>query len=104
MGSAFRLPVIENIDLEDAVEWALNKGVQVVATNPDSGRDHTSTNWTLPTLVLFGSEAHGLTEDEIGLAGESVRIPLASGVESLNIAVSAGIIFFEAQRQNNQHS
>ena len=50
-------------------------------------------------MLVFGSEAHGLSVGDRELLDETIRIPMASDVESLNLAVSAGIILFEARRQ-----
>jgi len=50
-------------------------------------------------LLIFGSEAHGLTQEQIAAVDESITID-ESGVESLNLAVSAGVVLFEARRQN----
>ncbi len=51
-------------------------------------------------MLIFGSEAHGLSSLELGKIDQQIRIPMENGVESLNLAVSAGILLFEAMRQN----
>ncbi|MFZ1699615.1 MAG: RNA methyltransferase [Pyrinomonadaceae bacterium] len=99
MGSTFRLPIWENVSFEEATDWAKRSGMQVVATEPSIGTIYTEIDWKIPSLIVFGSEAHGLTPSEISAAGETITIQLADGVESLNLAVSAGIILFEARRQ-----
>ena len=53
-----------------------------------------------PSVVVFGSEANGLSADELDLIGEKMLIPMENNVESLNLAVSNGIVLFEALRQN----
>ena len=50
-------------------------------------------------MLILGSEAHGLDAQALGAADEVVRIPMKNEVESLNLAVAAGIILFEAVRQ-----
>jgi tRNA G18 (ribose-2'-O)-methylase SpoU len=50
---------------------------------------------------VFGSEADGLTQDELNEIEESINIPMDNNVESLNLAVSCGIILFEAKRQRS---
>lgn len=99
MGSAFRIGIEQGITLSKAVEWARSRGIRVVGTDPDNGIDHTANDWSSPTLVIFGSEAHGLTSEELGMCDASVRISIANGVESLNLAASAAVILFEARRQ-----
>lgn len=100
MGSAFRMGIEQGISMAKAVEWARSRGIRVVATDPENGVDHTANDWTVPTLVIFGSEAHGLAEEEIALCDASIRISIADGVESLNLAASAAVILFEARRQS----
>jgi tRNA G18 (ribose-2'-O)-methylase SpoU len=46
-----------------------------------------------------GTESTGLTPEEIALADEAVRIPMAGSVESLNVAVATGVLLYEASRQ-----
>jgi len=99
MGSAFRMGIEQGITLSKAVEWARSRGIRVVGTDPDNGIDHTANDWSSPSLVVFGSEAHGLTSEELSMCDASVRISIADGVESLNLAASAAVILFEARRQ-----
>jgi tRNA G18 (ribose-2'-O)-methylase SpoU len=51
------------------------------------------------SLVLVGSEGQGLDAGTIQAADERLHIAMASRVESLNVAVAAGVILFEARRQ-----
>ncbi len=99
MGSAFRMGIEQGISLSKAVEWARSRGIRVVGTDLDNGINHATNDWSSPTLVIFGSEAHGLTSEELAMCDSSVRIAIADGVESLNLAASAAVILFEARRQ-----
>lgn len=99
MGANFRLPVIEELSLHDALEWARARRTTPVATTASASRAYTAMDLTKPHLVVFGSEAHGLDASEIERIGGAVQIPVENDVESLNLAVSAGIILFEAKRQ-----
>ena len=99
MGSTFRLPIWSDAVLEKAVEWAREKGVQVIAADISGTRPYSAIDWRRPSLVVFGSEAHGLGTDDLRLADAVVSIPMQNHVESLNLAVSSGIILFEAVRQ-----
>jgi len=55
-----------------------------------------------PFALIVGNEAHGPSPEARGLASLAISIPLANGVESLNAAMAAGIILYEAVRQS-QH-
>jgi len=99
MGSAFRMPIEEGIGLMKAIEWARSRGIRIAGTDPIDGTDHAAIDWTVPSLVLFGSEAHGLESEEIAMCDTTVRVSIDTGVESLNLAASAAVILFEARRQ-----
>lgn len=101
MGSNLRMLVWEGCDIADCVAWAKERGIRVVAADISGAKEHSDLDWTVPSLVIFGSEAHGLSGEALSLADEIFRIPMKNGVESLNLAVSAGIILFEAVRQNS---
>lgn len=100
MGSSFRLPVWESADLDEILLWAEILNLKTTAADINADTSYTDVSWEIPRLLIFGSEAHGLSRDMLAKIAESVHIPMASGVESLNLAVSCGIILFEAKRQN----
>ena len=99
MGSAFRMPIWASADLEEALSWASENGMIITATDTTAAADHTDVDFKLPRLLIFGSEAHGLANIDPQLIEERVTISMSSAVESLNLAVSAGVILFEAKRQ-----
>jgi RNA methyltransferase, TrmH family len=100
MGSAFRLPIVENVDADEAAAWAREIGLRTIAVDIDGECSHTENDWNAPTLLIFGSEAHGLEPAQVAAADVRVVIEMEPAVESLNLAVSAGIILFEARRQS----
>ena len=54
---------------------------------------------TGPVALVFGGEAAGLPEDQ--LVDQEVALPLEGGVESLNVAMAATVLLYEARRQRN---
>jgi TrmH family RNA methyltransferase len=58
-------------------------------------------DWCQPVALLVGNEGAGLPEEVERSADARIRIPMASGVESLNAAAAAAIVFYEAARQRN---
>ena len=99
MGAAFNLPVWDKVTAEQAFDWAAGNGMTCTATAASADLSYTEVDWTKPRLLIFGSEAGGLEGLELPRRHDKVRIPMAAGIESLNLAVSAGIILFEARRQ-----
>lgn len=99
MGSCFRLPLIEGVPIDEACKWAKLNGIVSTAADIKAAVNYTEIDWSISRLLIFGSEAHGLNEEELGQIEQKIKIPMANAVESLNLAVSAGIILFEAKRQ-----
>ncbi len=104
MGSNLRIHIWQDAPLAECIEWVKAKGVRVVGADISGHSYHWTIDWTHPTLVVFGSEAHGLDEGELQVMDEVFRIPMKNDVESLNLAVSAGIVLFEAVRQRSNQS
>jgi len=99
MGSVFRMPVAAAGTLEALLDEARARGLLIVATTPSGGRALFDMDLTRPTLVLVGGEGGGLAPIVVESAGARMRIPMEPPVESLNVAVAAGVILFEARRQ-----
>lgn len=97
MGSAFRLR-IARATLEDAVADARGGGCQVVATALEGVPLH-EVDLAGPTCLLLGSEGSGLPPSAIAMADARLVIPMTPPVESLNVAVAAAVVLYEARRQ-----
>ena len=99
MGSALRLPVIATPDAARAVAAARARGCRIVATAPRAGRSLVEAGLSGPVAILIGGEGPGLPQELIEAADERVTIPMQPPVESLNAAVTAALIVYEARRQ-----
>jgi TrmH family RNA methyltransferase len=100
MGALFTVPVAQARSADAFLHWASGHGVRVVAT---SGRAATScweAELPLPLAFLLGSEGSGLPDSLLGQAADRVRIPMTGTAESLNLAVAAGILLYEARRRS----
>jgi RNA methyltransferase, TrmH family len=104
MGSVLRLPITTGETSDAAVSGAREHGCRIVATVPRDGRSLFDVNLTGPIALLVGGEGHGLDEGVIAGADERVTIPMETPVESLNAAVSAALIVYEARRQHLRQS
>jgi TrmH family RNA methyltransferase len=98
MGASLRLPLWTNADFTEVLEWSREKNLKSVCADVNAEKSHAEIDWNTARLLVFGSEAHGLTEQERAEIEESLLIPMANGVESLNVAVACGIILYEARR------
>ena len=99
MGANLRLTIRENANLTDVLIWAKKKNLVTTAADINAENAYTKIDWKIPRLLIFGSEAHGLSVGDLKMIGDTIYVPMENGVESLNLAVSCGIILFEAKRQ-----
>jgi TrmH family RNA methyltransferase len=74
----------------------------VVVADAGAPVDYDTFDWTQPTLLVVGGEAHGVSDTPRTYADVSVRIPMAAGVESLNAGVAGAVLLFEAARQRRR--
>jgi TrmH family RNA methyltransferase len=97
MGSAFRVPVARAI-IESTFAAARAAGAKIYAAAAD-GAPVDRCDLTGPTLLLLGSEGQGLPDSAIDDADGRIAIPMRAGVNSLNVAVTAALLLYEARRQ-----
>jgi TrmH family RNA methyltransferase len=98
-GSALRLPIGIVTDAASAMAEAQRRGCRAIATLPRGGRSLFEIDLRGAAAVLIGGEGPGLARALVDQADERVTIPMHSPVESLNAAVAAAIVVYEALRQ-----
>jgi len=99
MGGAFLVPVVRSRAMPSLMtEWR-RAGVRLVATVPRGGTPMYDVDFTPPTAILLGGEGSGLPGDLVNTADVKLSIPMHGAIESLNVAVAAALILYEAQRQ-----
>ncbi|WP_051343104.1 TrmH family RNA methyltransferase [Pseudonocardia spinosispora] len=98
MGSLFAVPVVRLPDLPTFFGWARDRSVSVVATSGYAEREYWSGEQSTPSAILLGSEGDGLPDVALEGADRVVRIPMVGTAESLNLAVAAGLMLYEARR------
>jgi TrmH family RNA methyltransferase len=101
MGSAFRLPIAQ-ADLETTLRVARAARIRLVAAVPRFGQPLFETDLSAPTVFLLGTEGAGLPLGLLQQMDETVTIPMRPPVESLNVAVAAALLFYEAMRQRTK--
>jgi len=101
VGTLFSLPLAETTT-EAALAWLGGHGARVAAATPDGARPYWEANYRGSSVaVVVGGERYGLDPRWIDAADETVQIPMAGRADSLNVAVAAGIVLFEAARQRS---
>ena len=99
MGSIFRMPVVKVADRKDIISELKKAGYQIIATTAHSRSSYLDIDYTKPSALLIGQEGSGISEEWLESADFKAFIPMKEGVESLNAAVSASIMIYEAFRQ-----
>jgi RNA methyltransferase, TrmH family len=103
-GSVFRVPFVHGMDEALALEALRRNGANLYAAvanaNGHVGSSPSDADLTCPCAIIIGSEGHGVSPS-MRSAARDISIPTA-GVESLNAAVSAAILLYEAQRQRSR--
>jgi TrmH family RNA methyltransferase len=99
MGSALRIPIAIEPDTSSVVADAKKHGCRLVAAVPTSGQGLFDANLRGAIAIVIGSEGTGLPREIVDAADTKITIQMAPPVESLNAAVSAALILYEAVRQ-----
>jgi TrmH family RNA methyltransferase len=101
VGTLFKLP-LARCACADAIPWLRDRNVRVVVATPDADRPHWATTYSGPTAIVVGNERYGVSDAWLDAADELVQIPMPGPADSLNVAVAAGIVLFEAARQRTE--
>jgi RNA methyltransferase, TrmH family len=99
MGSVFRLPIQHGRDAAGVIAFARDHGLQIVVADGHGDLDYTAVDLRRPTMLVLGAEASGVSPALALAAAVRARIPLRAPVDSLNVAVAAGVLLYEARRQ-----
>ena len=99
MGAIFRLPFYRAEDLPGAVMELKDGGLRVYAAHLEGRRTYDGEDYRRGCAFLIGNEGNGLRQEVAECADCRIRIPMEGCTESLNAAVVASILLFEAARQ-----
>lgn len=102
MGSIFRVPFYQAEDFYETIDRIKQKGVTVYAAHLSGETYDTGDHYRESCAFIIGNEANGLSERASEKADRLIRIPMAGKVESLNAAVAAAILMYEAARQRRR--
>lgn len=102
MGSVYRVPFIYVETLSNSICYLKEKGVRTYAAHLNGKKQYYDFSYKGGTAFLIGNEGNGLKKETADLADEYLRIPMEGQVESLNAAIAATILMYEAYRQRRQ--
>ena len=98
-GALHRIPVCRVSSIAAAVGLLQSSGVRVVAASEKAEERYTETALQLPLGLVMGAEDHGVSTDVLRMADSITRIPQVGAIGSLNVSIAAGILIYEAVRQ-----
>ncbi len=99
MGSLYRMPFYIASDLPETILWLKGQGISMYAAHLKGELAYCQPDYRQPAGFLIGNEGNGLSPKIANLADTRIRIPMEGQVESLNAAVAAALLMYEARRQ-----
>lgn len=102
-GTCFRVPVVERVPEREFLSFCGEHEIRLWRADPRAGLPCFEADLRSPTAILLGNEAQGFSQPEWETL-PSIHIPMAPGVESLNVGTAGAILLFEAYRQRSTRS
>lgn len=100
MGSLFHVPVLSGVAEQEFIDNAKKAGYQLLVTALDGADNLYQADLKGRLAFVMGNEAGGVSASLMKQADKRVFIPMRGKAESLNVAMAAGIVMFEAMRRN----
>ncbi len=102
MGSIYRVPFYIAEDLPALMKQLQEKGISLYAAHLKGEHSYDEEDYTKACGFLIGNEGNGLSDEIANLADAYIKIPMEGQVESLNAAISAALLMYEANRQRRK--
>jgi TrmH family RNA methyltransferase len=98
MGTLFSVPVLES-STPQALAWCRENGIRILAASPRASAWYTDVNMRQAIAIAVGTEQAGLSATWLERASMQVQLPMFGQADSLNVAVAATVLLYEAVRQ-----
>lgn len=102
MSSVFRVPFCYAGDLSEALGELHRQGIMTCAAQMSGAASYDMLSYKKGTAFLIGNEGNGLRRETADAARQKLKIPMQGKIESLNAAMAAGILLYEAARQRRR--
>ncbi len=100
LGTIFTMPVCSTTTAE-TLDWLRQHQLSICAARVDGSVAYTQLDYRGPTAIVLGSEAEGLSDAWSGDDVTAIRLPMLGQTDSLNVSVTAAVLFYEALRQRS---
>lgn len=101
MGSIYRVPFVRTEDFYGMIGQLKKGSVKIFAAHMRGSVSYEKPEYQEGSAFLIGNEGGGLTREAVSLADTCIHIPMEGKLESLNAAMAAGILMYEAKRQRD---
>ncbi len=98
-GALFRLPVVPNAEPDELWDVLAECSIATIGLAGSAETDYDKLDLTANVALVVGNEAHGLSAATATRVERLVRIPMAAGVESINVSAAVAAVCFEVSRQ-----
>ncbi len=100
-GALLKIPVCKEQNLTEALHFIQNSGVKLIAATERGAEVYTKVDYTGPVAIVMGAEDTGVSNDNLRICDELVKIPQFGTIGSLNVSVAAGVLIYEVIRQKS---
>ncbi len=99
-GALLRIPVCREKSLLHSLKQLKSSGVVILCASEKAQQEIRQTDLKRPLALVLGAEGLGVSNEILQIADEKIKIPQIGEIESLNVSVAAGILFYEWMLQN----
>ena len=100
-GALMTIPVCKEENLTDAIKFMRNSGVKIVSATERAAEVYTDVKYEGPIAFVMGAEDTGVSNENLRISDQLVKIPQVGTIGSLNVSVAAGVLIYEVVRQRN---
>jgi 23S rRNA (guanosine2251-2'-O)-methyltransferase len=101
-GALHKVTVCREINFMRSIDTIRNSGLKLVACTEKADKTISEVDFKGPTAIIMGSEGFGISKELLDICDEKAKIPMTGEIQSLNVSVAAGIIFYEAMKQRGE--
>lgn len=100
-GALLKIPVCKEQSLTAVIQFLKNSGIKIAAATERGAEEYTKIDYTGPIALVMGAEDTGVSNENLRIVDNLVKIPQFGTIGSLNVSVAAGVLIYEVIRQRN---
>ena len=98
-GALHKVTVCRELNFLNAIHAIKSCGLQLVACTEKADKEISEINFEIPTAIIMGSEGYGISDEILAMCDDKAKILMTGSIQSLNVSVAAGIIFYTAEKK-----